>query len=87
MKRHVKKALAVIDSIDMFSPFGWERVHNSCRDISTHDDGSVLIDGFTHFLLAWYDDNDIEAEDITEEEEEKIRELLLERYVDYLLHD
>lgn len=87
MKRHVKKALAKINSIDMFSKEGWAQVHKCCRAISKDDDESILANGFSDFLITWYEDNDIAYEDVTGKEHEEIQELLLDRYVDYLLHD
>lgn len=82
-----KKALANIQTMDMFSKAGWKEVHKLCGDISPHADNEELANGFIDFQRAWYDDNGFDYESFDDEEREDIEEQLIGRYSDYLLKD
>jgi len=84
---HVKKALKNIQTMDMFSADGWERVQKALRKVTRDSDNDVLAEGNTDFIIIWYEDNDIDYGDVTQKKEDEINDILLERFVDYLLDD
>ena len=84
---HVKKALKNIQTMDMFSADGWKRVQKALRKVTRDSDNDVLAEGNTDFIIIWYEDNDIDYGDVTQKKEDEINDILLERFVDYLLDD
>jgi len=84
---HVKKALKNIQTMDMFSADGWKRVQKALRKVTRDSDNDVLAEGNTDFLIIWYEDNDIDYGDVTQKKEDEINDILLERFVDYLMND
>jgi len=84
---HVKKALKNIQTMDMFSADGWKRVQKALHKVTRDSDSDVLAEGNTDFIIIWYEDNDIDYGDVTQKKEDEINDILLERFVDYLMND
>lgn len=90
MNASAKKALAKIDSIEMFSKDGWKRVHKECGHLQNaphlHSD-IALAQGFAEYQNIWFEDNDIDDDNWSEEDEKNTEKMLLSRFVDYLQRD
>jgi len=80
----IEKVLERVWTIDMFSKDGWKRVHEACAHISSSSDDIELADAFIEYQNIWYEDNDLYEWDVSED---KVRDILLTRFSDYLLGD